>query len=110
MARTATNWQVTLATSDAVVTVATGAAVNTQITEVWLANNNETTARKVVLLAHGAGGVSTANRLLPPMELKAGEGKIIQDTKILLKPGETFRAYQDAGADVTLTAYGVEEV
>ena len=99
--------QVALNVSGSVVTIATGAAIRTQVTQLFLANTGGS-ARTVTLLAHGTG-VLAANILIPPISLAANEGKIIDDLKIVLGPGETLRAYQNAGTDVTATAYGIEE-
>lgn len=84
----------------------TPANTRTQITEIWLANNNPTTARRVTVRAHGA---AAANNLLPVLEIAANGAQIIGDSKIVLAAGAVFVALQDVGADVILTAYGVEE-
>ena len=99
--------QVALNVSGSVVTIATGAAIRTQITEIWLANTGAS-ARTATLLAHGTG-ILAANTILPATALAVGEVKIISDCKIVLAPGETLRGYQNAGTDVTVTAYGIEE-
>ena len=85
----------------------TPASRRTQITEIWLANNNTTTARRVTLRAHGT--VET-NTILPSIEIAANGTQIIDGSKIVLAAGEVFAALQDVGTDVILTAYGVEEV
>lgn len=85
----------------------TPASRRTQITEIWLANNNTTTARRVTLRAHGT---ATTNNLLPVLEIAANGTQIIDGAKIVLAAGEVLAALQDAGIDVILTAYGVEEV
>lgn len=108
MARTPKNvGQVALNVSGSVVTIATGAALRTQITEIWVANTGAT-ARTATLLAHGSG-VLAENMILPPTTIAVGEVKILSDLKIVLGPGETLRGYQNTGTDVTVTAYGIEE-
>lgn len=98
--------QCALNVSGSVVTVVTGAALGTQVTEVYLCNTGANT-RKVTVLAHGAG-VLAANMLFKTIELSPEESRILEDKKILLASGETLRMYQDAGTDVTATAYGIE--
>ena len=78
----------------------------TQVTEIYLANNGSA-PRIVTILAHG---VANQNRVLRGIPVDADGSTIIGDTKITLAAGETFAANQDAGTDVVLTAYGVEEV
>ena len=100
--------QVSLNVSGSVVTIATGAAVQTQVTELYLCNTGAST-RKVTLFAHGAG-ITAANMLFKTIELAPEESKILEDKKIILASGDTLRAYQDTGTDVTATAYGIEVV
>ena len=85
----------------------TPASRRTQITEIWLANTNATTVRRVTLRAHGS---AVGNTILPSIEIAANGTQIIDGSKIVLAAGEVFAAMQDAGTDVILTAYGVEEV
>jgi hypothetical protein len=82
------------------------ALTTTQVTEIWLANTNTTTTRKVTLYAHGTG---TANVLLPAVAIPANGFISVSDAKIVLAAAQTISAKQDTGTDVTLTAYGVEE-
>lgn len=85
----------------------TPASRRTQITEIWLANTNTTAARRVTLRAHGTAATNT---ILPSIEIAANGTQIIDGSKIVLAAGQIFAAMQDAGTDVILTAYGVEEV
>lgn len=83
------------------------AGTRTQITEVWLANNNTTTTRFVTLRAHGTAGT---NNLIPRIGIAGNGTAMIDGSKIVLTAGEVLAALQDVGTDVILTAYGVEEV
>ena len=85
----------------------TPASRRTQITEIWLANNNTTTARRVTLRAHGT---AVANTIIPSIEIAANGTQIIDSSKIVLAAEQVLAALQDVGTDVILTAYGVEEV
>ena len=85
----------------------TPASRRTQITEIWLANTNTTTARRVTLRTHGT---VVANTIIPSIEIAANGAQIIDGSKIVLTAGQVLAALQDAGTDVILTAYGVEEV
>ena len=85
----------------------TPASRRTQITEIWLANNNTTTARRVTLRAHGT---AATNNIVPSIEIAANGTQIIDSSKIVLAAGQVLAALQDVGTDVILTAYGVEEV
>lgn len=78
-----------------------------QVTEIWLANNNTTTARKVVIAAHGT---ASTNMIIPEIEIPANGTKVISGSKIVLTAAEVLAAKQDVGTDVILTAYGIEEV
>ena len=79
----------------------------TQITEIWLANTNTTTTRKVSLYAHGT---ASENTIIPELQILAKGTKIITDARIILAAAEVLAAKQDIGTDVILTAYGVLEV
>jgi hypothetical protein len=84
----------------------TGAADTiTQVTTVFLANNNTTTTRYVALAAHGS---AAGNVLFPNIELAAKAGVAIT-VPVVLAAGEILYAKQDTGTDVTMTAYGIEE-
>ena len=83
------------------------AATVTQITEIWLANTNTTTARTVALYAHGT---AANNTLIQAIKIPANGTKGIDGSKIVLAAGEVLAGKQDAGTDVILTAYGIEEV
>jgi hypothetical protein len=85
----------------------TPANCRAQITEIWLANNNTTTARRVTLRAHGT---AATNNILTSLEIAANGTQIIDSAKIILTAGQVLAALQDVGTDVILTAYGVEEV
>lgn len=85
----------------------TPASTKTQVTEIYLANTNTTTARTVTLYAHGT---ADANRIVVAYEIAAKGTVILEDKKILLSATEVLAAKQDTGTDVILTAYGVEEV
>ena len=85
----------------------TPASRRTQITEIWLANTNTTTARRVTLRAHGT---AATNNLISSIEIAANGTQIISDSKIVLAAAQVLSAMQDVGTDVILTAYGVEEV
>lgn len=99
--------QAALNVSGSVVTIATGAAIRTQVVQGFLCNTGAS-ARIVTLFAHGTG-ILAANMILPPTTLAVGEVKILDDLKIILAPGETLRGYQNTGTDVTATFYGIEE-
>jgi len=77
-----------------------------QITEIWLANTNTTTVRKVSLYAHGT---ATTNTLIHEIEIPAKGTVIIDNAKIVLTASQVLAAKQDVGTDVILTAYGIEE-
>lgn len=81
-----------------------GAGVTAQITEIWLANTG-TTDRTVTLYQ---GGTAAGNMLLP-IPVPAGGGVLLQDLKIVIAASQTFAAKQDAGTDITMTLYGIEE-
>lgn len=81
------------------------ASTQGQVTEIWLANNNTTTARTIQVAAHGS---AAANMLIYEMSLAANESKII-NAHIVLEAAEALYAKQDTGTDVTMTAYGTEE-
>lgn len=83
------------------------ASTKTQITEIWLTNTNTTTARTVTLRAHGT---ASANTLLQEISIGAKETVIIDGCKIVLEATEGLAASQDAGTDIILTAYGIQEV
>ena len=83
------------------------ANTKTQVTEIWLANTNTTTARKVTLYAHG---VAAGNTILQDLEITAKGTVILDNCKIVLEATEVLAAKQDAGTDVILTAYGIQEV
>lgn len=78
----------------------------TQITEIYLANTGST--ERIVTLYHG--GTSNANTILDGIIVPANGSVRITDAKIVLAPGVTFAAKQDAGTDIIMTLFGVEEV
>ena len=79
----------------------------TQVTEIWLTNTNTTTVRTVTLRAHGT---AAGNTLADRIEIPARDTAIIDGCKIVLEAGDVLAASQDAGTDVILTAYGIQEV
>ena len=104
--------QSALNTSGSPVTLITGVSSgHTEVSSIWIANTNSTTTRYVTVLVHGTG-TSASNMIIPYMELPANGVQLVQlnNSPIILEDGETLRAYQDTGTDVTMTAYGIEEV
>jgi hypothetical protein len=94
----------TSATATAKYTAPTG--YRAQIVEIWADNQNTTTARKLAIFAHG---LASANQLAHNIEIAADSSEIISDNKIILAAGETLGFKQDAGTDVNITVYGMEE-
>lgn len=92
------------ATATAKYTVPVG--YRAQIVEIWVDNQNTTTARKLSIFAHG---VANTNQLAHNIEITADSSKIISDNKIILIAGETLGFKQDTGTDVNVTVYGYEE-
>jgi len=104
--------QTVLNVSGSVVTLVTGAVGgHSEITSIYFANTSTTTQRTVTILAHGTG-TAVANMLFPAIDIPAKGTRLIQlnNSPIILDAGETLRAYQDTGTDVTTTIYGIEEV
>lgn len=83
-----------------------GAGVTTQITEIWLVNTGSTD-RSVTLYQ---GGITNENMIANGISVPANGMTLLQDLKIVVAAGQTLAAKQDAGTDVTMTAYGIEEV
>lgn len=79
----------------------------TQVTDIWLDNQNTTTTRFVKLHAHGT---ATTNRLVGKIQIRAGESVNISQGRIVLNAGEVLALAQDVGTDVVCTVYGIEEV
>ncbi|RJX40041.1 hypothetical protein D3P09_11745 [Paenibacillus pinisoli] len=83
------------------------AANRTQVTGIWLSNNGAS-ERKVSLYKNGT---ATVNMIASAIVLPAS-GSIFIDLagKALVFTGtQTLAAKQDAGADVTMAAYGIIE-
>lgn len=83
------------------------AGVCTQITEIWVDNQNTSNARKLDIYAHGTALINRLNHNVP---LPADIGTILSDCKIVLAPNEVLALKQDTGTDVVVTIYGIEEV
>lgn len=83
------------------------AATKTQVVSIHLVNTSLTTTRNVFLYAHG---VTSSNAVIGKITIRPEEGVIAESLKIILEATEVLAAKQDSGADVILTAYGVEEV
>lgn len=92
------------ATATAKYTVPAG--FRAQIVEIWVDNQNTTTARKLAIFAHG---LAVTNQLVHNIEISADQSKLISDSKIILVAGETLGFKQDIGTDVNITVYGCEE-
>jgi len=94
------------ALTSSLVAQVTGAADQlTQVTGIWLANNNTTTTRYVTLSAYGT---AAANIISTKIELPAN-GTVIINDPIILTAGQILYAKQDTGTDVTMTTFGIEE-
>jgi len=108
MATTPQTWQSTLNVSASYVTVATGATNGSQVSSIWLANTNATTARTVTLVV-GGSGVPTAN-IVSYITIQPNDSILIPmpNSPIVLKSGITFKAYQDVGTDVNILACGLD--
>lgn len=79
----------------------------TQIVEIWVDNQNTTTARKVDLYAHGT---ALTNRLAHNIPVAADYYQCLENNKIVLAAGEVLGMKQDSGTDCVVTLYGIEEV
>lgn len=95
--------QATLTTTAAAL-YTTETFTTTQVSEIWLANTNATTARTVTLYAHGLGTSNIISTVIIP----ASSSAPISNARIVLNPGEILGAKVDTGTDVTLTAYGIK--
>lgn len=82
------------------------ASTNTQVTEIYLTNTGSTT-RTVTLYVNGT---ANANMLVNGLQVSGNSSVILQDTKIVIPTGTVLSAKQDVGTDITMTAFGVEEV
>lgn len=98
--------QSVIATSMAAVYTVPASTI-TQVTEIWITNTNVTTARVVSLAVHGT---AAGNTILAPLSLAANETKVISNCRIVLSATEPLAAKVDAGSDVNIAAYGIEEV
>lgn len=81
-------------------------ATTAQVTEIYLVNNSATD-RTVDIFQ---GGIATTNRIMRGVTVPAGGCIILQDLKIVVAAGQNLAASQNTGTDVTMTAYGIEEV
>lgn len=106
MARTAKRLLQTALSTTASTVYTAPASTNTQITEIYLANTGST-ARTVTLYVNGT---ANANIIINGLLVAANSSVILQDTKIVIPTGTVFSAKQDVGTDITMTAFGVEEV
>lgn len=97
--------QTALSTTVANRVTVSGSAI-AQITQLFLANNGST--MRVVTLYHG--GLADANRLVNGIEVAAGGSVVIDDLKVVVTSTLALAAKQDAGTDIILTAFGIEEV
>ena len=95
------------ALSTAVTAVYTAPAdTRTQITEIWIANNNTTTIRNVTVFAHG---LVSGNILIPLLPVPLSGLQMLDEAKIVLTATEVIGFKQDVGTDVIVTIYGIEE-
>lgn len=96
------------ALSESVTTLyTTPSKVRTQIVEIWVDNQNTTTDRKINIYAHGTASTNRLNHNIP---ITKDTGITISENKIILDAGEVFAMSQNAGTDVVVTIYGIEEV
>jgi hypothetical protein len=82
------------------------AATTAQVTEIYLVNNGASD-RAVDIYQ---GGTAATNRIMRGVSVPAGGCTILQDLKIVVAAGQTLAANQDAGTDIIMTAFGIEEV
>ncbi len=91
-------------------TLATGVTGGvTEVTSIFLVNT-ASVARTVKIYAYGTG--TENENLLMQWTLDANGGSMLlqlNNTPIILAEGETLRLVQDAGSDVTATAFGLDE-
>jgi hypothetical protein len=80
--------------------------MRTQVTEIWIDNQNTSTQRLVDLHAHGT---ANTNRLAHRLPIAADTNRTISDCKIVLDPNDVLAMKQDTGSDVVVTIYGYEE-
>lgn len=87
------------------------AIAHTEITSIWAFNSSLTEVRIITMFAHGTGA-SDSNILttFPPLAPRTGTLLTVPGSPIILPAGDTLRLSQDAGSDVVITAYGIEEV
>jgi hypothetical protein len=93
-------------TATARYTASTSPATTAQVTEIYLVNNGASD-RTVDIYQ---GGTAATNRIMRGVSVPAGGSTILQDLKIVVASGQTLAANQDAGTDIIMTAFGIEEV
>lgn len=108
MARTAKKLAQVALTSSMTAVYTAPALTTTQITEIWIANTNASTARVISVAAHGT---AMANTLIPEQSIAAKGYASLTETKIVLAAGEVLAGMVDTGSNETIiTLYGIEEV
>lgn len=105
MARIARRLAQTALSSSIVSVVTSGTASTTQIVEVYITNTG-TTSRNVTFYANGT---ASTNTVITGLAVAGTSSVILEDKKIILGLSEVFYGKQDAGSDVIVTCYGVEE-
>ena len=94
--------------SNVITTVYTVPAnTRTQVVDIHVVNQNTTTDRKINIYTHG---IATGNQINRNTPVTKDIGVCIADNKIILNAGEVIAFSQDAGTDVLVTIYGIEEV
>jgi hypothetical protein len=90
------------------ITVRYTAPTNTtaQVTEIYLANTGPD-ERTFTLYQ---GGTAAQHVLLNGLVIPAGGSLLLQDLKIVVAAGQTVASRANAGTDITMTLYGIEEV
>ena len=105
MARIAKRLAQTALSSSVISVVTSGTASTTQIVEVYISNTG-TTSRTLTFYTNGT---ASTNTIITGLAVSGTSSVILEDKKIILGLSEVFYAKQDAGADVVITCYGVEE-
>lgn len=90
------------------VTIVDGAAVKSEVYNLYLRNTNSSTERTVTLYAHGT---TTANEIWK-QTLAADETILFtkEELAIIIPFGNQLSGKQDVGTDVIATAYGIEVI
>lgn len=91
-------------TTAAVYTVPT--STTAQVTEIYFANTGAT-ARTVNVTV---GGTFSTNSVIVGLTVGGTASVILQDTKIVGAANSIVAARQDAGTDIIMTLFGIEEV